>query len=75
MVKTLTKTGNSLAVILDKPLLDSVRIDADTPLAISTNGDVIIITPVREKEREEKLRDGMEAIHERYAGVFRRLAQ
>jgi antitoxin component of MazEF toxin-antitoxin module len=31
MIKKLTKTGNSLALVLDKPLLDQAKIDADTP--------------------------------------------
>jgi antitoxin MazE len=39
MLKKLTKTGNSLALVLDKRLLDRVRIDADTPLEVSTDGD------------------------------------
>lgn len=75
MVKTLTKTGNSLALVLDRPLLEATRIDADTPLEISTDGDVIIISPVRDARRGSKFRAGVEAIHERYAGVFRHLAE
>ena len=31
MRKKLTRTGNSLALVLDKPLLDQVGIDATTP--------------------------------------------
>jgi len=43
MPKTLTKTGNSLALILDRPLLEQTGIDEKTPLEISTDGDVISI--------------------------------
>lgn len=75
MVKHLTKTGNSLALVLDRPLLEATRIDADTPLEISTDGDVIVITPVRDAQRMEKLEAAVEKIHRRYAGVFRRLAE
>lgn len=39
MVKHLTKTGNSLALVLDRPLLEATRIDADTPLEVSTDGE------------------------------------
>jgi predicted flap endonuclease-1-like 5' DNA nuclease len=45
----------------------------ETKLEVSTDGEVIIIT--RSKERTEKLKAGLEAIHARYAGVFRRLAE
>ena len=75
MVKRLTKTGNSLALVLDRPLLEATRIDADTPLEISTDGDVIVISPVRDARRAEMFRAGAKAINERYAGVFKRLAE
>ena len=74
MVKRLTKTGNSLALVIDRPLLDATGIDADTPLDISTNGDVIVISPVRGKTRQARFRSAVESIHRDYAGVFRRLA-
>ena len=32
MLKTLTKHGNSLALVIDKPILDMLDISADTPL-------------------------------------------
>lgn len=75
MVKTLTKTGNSLALILDRPLLEATGIDASTPLEVSTDGDIIVISPQRSAKRSQKLRRAVDAMHERYAGVFRRLAE
>lgn len=75
MPKTLTRTGNSLALILDRPLLDQTGIDENTQLEISTDGDVIVITPVRKTKHARKLREGIEAINEQYAGVFKRLAK
>lgn len=74
-VKRLTKTGNSLAVILDRPLLEQTGIDETTPLEISTNGDVIVISPVRDAKARRKLRKAVDEIHGLYAGVFRRLAE
>lgn len=75
MSKRLTKTGNSLALVIDRPLLEATRIGPDTPLEVSTDGDVIVISPVRDAQRRDKLRAGVEAMNERYAGVFRRLAE
>ncbi|MGH9338418.1 MAG: PhzF family phenazine biosynthesis protein, partial [Acidobacteriota bacterium] len=45
MIKQLTKTGNSLALVLDRPLLQLTNIDADTPLEVSTDGGVIVTAP------------------------------
>lgn len=75
MVKKLTKTGNSLALVLDKPILDRVRIDASTPLEVSTDGEVILISPIRDRRRTAKLKRIVEEAHRKYGGVFRRLAK
>jgi antitoxin MazE len=57
MAKTLTRNGNSLALTIDKPILEATGIDADPQLEISTDGDVIIISPVRSKKRTAKLEE------------------
>jgi len=75
MVKKLTRTGNSLALVLDKPILDRVGIDANTPLEVSTDGEVIVISPVRETRRTARLRRIVAEAHRQYGGVFKRLAE
>lgn len=54
MIKTLTKHGNSLALVIDRAVLDLLSIQADTPLEISTDGQVLIITPVRNEKHKKK---------------------
>lgn len=75
MQKKLTKTGNSLALVLDRGLLDQTGIEADTLLEVSTNGEVIVISPVRSAKRTAKLKRVMEEAHAKYAGAFKRLAE
>ncbi len=75
MHKKLTRTGNSLALVLEKGLLERTGIDAETPLEVSTDGEVIVISPVRSGRRTAKLKRIMEHAHARYAGAFRRLAE
>jgi antitoxin MazE len=75
VVKTLTRTGNSLALVLDRSLLEATGIDADTKLEVSTDGDVILISPVRSKKRTAELRRVLAELDEDFAGVFRRLAE
>jgi antitoxin component of MazEF toxin-antitoxin module len=75
MVKTLTRTGNSLALVLDKPLLEATGIDASTELEISTDGDVIVISPVRSRKRTARLRSILKDLDREHAGAFRRLAE
>jgi antitoxin MazE len=48
LVKRLTKLGNSLALVLDRPVLSLLGIDDDTQLEISTpDGKKLQITPVK----------------------------
>lgn len=75
MAKKLVRHGNSLALILDKGVLDLMKIDAETPLDIYTDGDVLFIKPERSPERQAKLQAAREKIHAQYGEVFRRLAE
>jgi antitoxin MazE len=75
MPKTLTRTGNSLAIVLDKPILEATGIDARTPLEVSTDGDVIVISPIRPRKRTSKLKKILEQLDREHAGAFKRLAE
>ncbi len=75
MRKKLTRTGNSLALVLDRPLLEQLGIDEETTLELSTDGGVIVISPVRDKRRDAKLREIMARADAEYAGVFKKLAE
>lgn len=74
MVKTLTKHGNSLALVIDKPILELLNIDADTPLSITTDGKSLIIAPADPK-RAKKLTAAKEKVMAEWKDVFKRLAQ
>ena len=75
MPKKLIRTGNSLAFVLDKALLEQTGIGPDTPLEVSTDGQVIVLSPVRGAKRTAKLKRVMERAHSEYGGAFRRLAK
>lgn len=51
MIKRLVKTGNSLALVLDRGLLERTKIDAATLLDVSTGGEAIVVSPVRAHRR------------------------
>jgi antitoxin MazE len=75
MTKTLIRTGDSLALVLDKPILEATGIDAETPLEVSTDGDVIVISPVRSKKRTAKLKQILDDLDREHAGAFRCLSE
>ncbi|MEO7993654.1 MAG: AbrB/MazE/SpoVT family DNA-binding domain-containing protein [bacterium] len=47
LIKRLSKHGNSRSVVIDKPILELLGIDDDTPLLITTEGEKLILTPMR----------------------------
>lgn len=75
MVKKLTRHGNSLALVIDRAILDLLKIDSDTPLDISTDGRVLIIAPVRDEAHQHKFRDALETANRKYGRALRRLAE
>jgi len=75
MIKKLTRTGNSVALVLDKPLLDQLGLDENGEVELSTNGQVLVVTPKRDPVREHKFRKSLDKINQKYAGVFRRLSE
>jgi len=75
MRKKLTRTGNSVALVLEKPLLEQLGLDEDSEVELSSNGDVLVVTPIRTRARQRKLHRIMEELDEKYGGVFRRLAE
>jgi antitoxin MazE len=75
MTKTLIRHGNSLALVIDKPILEMLDISADTPLEVTTNGDSLLISPVRDKARQKRLRASLEKINRKFGDDLRRLAE
>jgi antitoxin MazE len=74
MAKTLIRHGNSPVLVIDEPILELLQISADTPLTLTTNGDVLLVSPVRDKDRQKKLRASLKNINRRYGDDLKRLA-
>ena len=76
MVKTLTKHGNSYSVIIDRAILDLLRIEVDTPLSIETDGERLIIQPIRDGDESKRaIERSLEKINQRYGRVLKKLAE
>ena len=75
MTKTLKKHGNSLALVIDKPILEMLRITAETPLELTTDGDSLLISPAKDPERDKKLKASLDKINSKFGSDLRRLAE
>lgn len=74
MVKKLTKHGNSLALVIDRGVLDLLNIDAETPLNIRTDGKCLIVTPERDAARQKKFRAALEEVNRKYGPALKKLS-
>lgn len=75
MVKKLIKHGNSLALVIDKPILELLHIEQGTSLELTTNGDSIMISPVRGNTRQQKLDKSLNKINSKFSDDLKRLAE
>jgi antitoxin component of MazEF toxin-antitoxin module len=75
VVKTLIKHGNSYALVIDKAILELLRATPDTPLELTTDGETLMISPVRDAKRQRRLRRSLQKMNRRYGGDLRRLAE
>jgi antitoxin MazE len=75
MVKKLTKHGNSLALVIDKPILELLNIDQETPLEVVTDGKRLTISPAQVSARRKRFDEAQSQAHRRYGRAFKRLAE
>ncbi len=75
MIKHLTVHGNSLALVIEKAVLELLGINKKTPLRVSTDGSSLVISPVKDAKREKKFRQALEEINRDHAKTLKVLAE
>lgn len=75
MKKNLTIIGNSLGIIIEKPILDLLGIGKETQLEVITDGQRLIIEPVKKEERGEKIKNATRRVMKNHDKTLRELAK
>ena len=75
MIKHLSRHGNSLALVIDKGILEILDIDGRTPLALWTDGRCLVVTPERDPARKRRFERVLRAVNRKHGRVLRRLAE
>jgi antitoxin component of MazEF toxin-antitoxin module len=75
MIKRLTKHGNSLALVIDRPVLDLLEIDDQTPLSVTTDGKCLIIAPVSDEKRRKAFQNALKKVNKHYDRALKKLAE
>lgn len=75
MIKTLSKHGNSRALVIEKPIMDALGITEDTPLQVTVSGQSLIVTRADVGIGAERVREHTRKIRRRYGKMLQRLAE
>lgn len=77
MQKNLTRNGNSYALTLDKPLMELLNMTAETPVEIRTDGQSLLMTPVRpiDPAQATAFLEAMNQVNTTFEPMFRALAK
>jgi antitoxin MazE len=74
MRKKLSAIGNSLGIVIEKPILELLDFTRDTELDMTTDGERLILTPVR-KTRKQRVKAAVDEVLADHASTFRKLAR
>ena len=75
MIKNFVKHGNSWALVIDRPILDLLKIRPEDPVEITTDGKTVIISPASASERASRVRAARKKINDRHKEAFKKLAE
>lgn len=76
MTKRLRAIGNSVGIIIDKPILELLKITSETELELSTDGERLVITPVRTPAaRKAAIAKAQRRVLRGHDATFRKLAK
>jgi antitoxin MazE len=73
MRKKLSAVGNSYGLVIEKPILELLKIDRETDLEMTTDGMRLIIEPIRSAKKT--LRASAEKIMKKHNSTFKKLAK
>lgn len=75
MIKTLTKHGNSYALVIEKPILELLGVGPEASFEVVTDGQCMVLTPLRDPARKKRFEDALEEVNKRFGRALKRLAE
>jgi antitoxin component of MazEF toxin-antitoxin module len=75
MRKHLTTIGNSLGLIIEKPILDILGFTRETDLEVRTDGHRLVIEPASSTDQTERVRSITKKLIKSHEKTFRKLAE
>ena len=74
MKKKLSAIGGSLGFVIEKPILELLKIDRNTEFEMTTDGDGLHLRPIRTDARQSKLKELLAEGDKRYGKMLKKLS-
>ena len=74
MIKTLKTHGNSMALVIEKPMMEALGITEETPLQVTVSGNALVVTPANVGVGPERMKAITKELRKRYGPMLKRLA-
>jgi antitoxin component of MazEF toxin-antitoxin module len=75
MMKKLIKHGNSLALVIEKPVLDLLGAGPETSIDITTDGHALVLVPIKDAKRQKAFKSALSRANEKYSRALKKLAE
>ena len=74
MIKKLTKHGNSYALVIERPIMDLLHINAKSALYVTTDGNNLIISPAPDSKKQTGFEKTVEGSFKKFPKMYKNLA-
>lgn len=74
-VKKLTRVGDGVGIELERSTLERLGITEDTPLEVTTDGESLIVRPMRGAPLMDRALAAADRLMDAHAETYRKLAQ
>ena len=71
--RKLVSVNGSLALVLDSGVLQILDIDESSVMRLSTDGDCLVVTPIRAKGRRRRFEQSLESVVNEYDSMLREM--
>jgi antitoxin component of MazEF toxin-antitoxin module len=75
MIRTLQRHGNSVALVVDKTMLEALNMTPDTPVQVTLHAGHLTITPVHVGVGRERMSEIIGELRPRYKTMLENLAK
>jgi antitoxin component of MazEF toxin-antitoxin module len=75
MIRKLTREGNSLCLVIERPIRELMGVDLETPLKVLVEGRRLIIEPLLDDQRGRRFNKALAKVDRNYGKTMRKLAK